>query len=80
MVARDSVLHLQIEVFGDDWVMENNLTHWQKERMVDLIGLKYFPELRSAQNIPEDVSAVDVAFEEYYPDLRKVIEMIGVQK
>ena len=38
-----TILHEMIHLHVHDWVMENNLTHWQKERVVDFIGLKYFP-------------------------------------
>jgi|OM-RGC.v1.015858643 hypothetical protein len=74
-----TILHELIHVHIHNWIVQNNLTHWQKERVVDLIGLKYFPDLRKVQNIKEDVSIVDEAFEIHYPDLQKTIENIGVK-
>jgi hypothetical protein len=74
-----TLLHEVIHLHVQEWILEYNLTHWQKERLVDLIGLQYFPELRKAQVIKEDVSIVDQAFEANHPNLQKTIEAIGLQ-
>lgn len=71
-----TLLHELVHLHINNWVVEHELSHWQKERLVDLIGLKFFPSLRPAQTIKEDVLLVDTAFAAAYPDLKKVIALV----
>lgn len=66
------IVHLAIEPI----IKKYNVSHWRKERLVDLLGLKYFPDRRKAQQIKEDVSKVDEAFNQFFPDIELIIKEI----
>ncbi len=40
---------------------------------------QYFPGLKKMQNIKEDVSIVDTAFEKFFPDMEAIARAIGDQ-
>jgi hypothetical protein len=51
--------------------------HWRKERLVDLLVDHFFSGLKKAQVIKEDVSMVDRAFRNKFPDIEAVAKAIG---
>ena len=67
------VVHLAVQYLID----LHQLPHWRKERLVDLVVERYFPGLRKMQDIAEDVSIVDRAFEKYFPNMEEVVRSIG---
>ncbi len=72
-----TILHEIIHIAVEPFIKKYNIDHWKKERLVDLVGLKYFPNFRKAQDIKEDVSKVDKAFTEFFPDIEKVLKNIN---
>lgn len=65
-------IHMAVQPLIDTYAV----SHWHKERLVDLMGEKHFPGLRKMQIIKEDVGAVDTAFTNFYPDIEKICSVI----
>lgn len=72
-----TIVHEIVHIGIDRFIKSHNVKHWRKERLVDLITGKYFPELSKLQNIAEDISMVDAAFKKYFPDIEVIIREIG---
>lgn len=68
------IIHLSIEPF----IMKSKINHWQKERLIDLIFSKIFPELTRMQKLPEDIKIqkIDKIFSQFFPDIEKIIRNI----
>lgn len=67
------IIHIGIQHLVDKYKVK----HWQKERLVDLIGAKYFSEMRKMQNITEDITMVDSAFDNFFPDVDAIARRLG---
>ena len=67
------IIHTGIEYL----IVSYGVQHWHKERLVDLIGKKYFPGLKPLQNIKEDTAIVDDAFRKHFPDIEAIAREIG---
>jgi hypothetical protein len=70
-VVKHEIVHMGIEHL----IQEYNVSHWKKERLVDLICEKYFG--MPTQDIKEEVSDVDESFTQLWPDVREIIQKIG---
>lgn len=68
-----AVFHEMVHMGIEHLIQENSISHWRKERLVDLLCAKYFPEVSFFQEIPEDVSLVDKVFYSEYPNIKDVI-------
>lgn len=76
-----TVMHEMVHMGIDHLIQEYDISHWKKERLVDLLCNKYFPEVTFMQEIPEDVTMVDVIFSKKYPNIKAVImEMADIDK
>ncbi len=64
------IIHLLIEKF----IVKYKISHWYKERIVDLIFVKIDSDNSKEQKIPIDVSKVDEIFYKFYPDIEKIIK------
>lgn len=71
--AVHEIVHMTIQYLIDQY----NVRHWYKERLVDLILEHYFPGLKKMQNIQEDVSIVDAAFEKHFPNMDAIAQSIS---
>jgi len=67
------IIHLSIHPLIEKYQIE----HWTKERLVDLISLKIFPGKFKLQRDPENNELVKKYFEQYYPDIEKIISAIS---
>lgn len=67
------IVHMAIEHL----IQKYKIQQWHKERLVDLMMDKYFPGLTEKQNIKEDVSAVDEAFNNFFPDIEAIVNAIN---
>jgi len=74
-IIAHEIVHLTIESL----IKEYNITHWSKERLVDLIMNKFFPENQKLQRDPENSIQISEIFEGNYPDIRKIIFQISQQ-
>jgi hypothetical protein len=75
-----TLLHEIVHISIEPLIKAHDVSQWRKERLVDLIGNKSFPDLRKMQTISEDVSVVDTAFEKYFPDIEEITKEIGSPK
>ena len=70
MVIIHEIIHLLIEHL----IQKHNIEHWQKERIVDLFFSKIKPGLNRMQNLPIDTGKINETFNNFYPDIEKIIE------
>lgn len=68
-----TIVHEITHISIHSLIEEFKVSHWRKERLVDLILEHYFPGLKPPQKITEDVQIVDDSFRQNFPDLRKLI-------
>lgn len=67
------ITHLSIHQLINKYQIE----HWQKERLVDLITMRIFPELFSLQRDPGNAGLIGRHFDQYYPDIEKIISTVS---
>ncbi len=74
-----TITHEIIHMLIQHMIKANNVSHWRKERLVDLIGAKYFPKLLNRKQLtPEDVSMIDQAFKAHSIDeIEVTIQELG---
>jgi hypothetical protein len=63
------IIHLTIEHL----IQENNIDHWTKERLVDLVYAKFFPENKRLQRDPDNSEQIEKIFNQHFPNIKKVI-------
>lgn len=68
---KHEIVHMSIEYL----IQKYGVSHWKKERLVDLMCEKYFG--RIPKNIKEDVSDVDEAFVQSWPNVEEITRRIG---
>ena len=69
------IIHLSIE----EEIARNKVGHFNKERVVDLLTQKLFPEItKTPKNMPEEAKkVVDPIFNENYPDIEKILSNVS---
>lgn len=69
------IIHLMIEHL----IQKYKISHWTKERIVDLIFSKILPSLAKEQNLSGriDIKEIDGIFNKYFPDIESTIRTIG---
>ena len=72
-----TLLHEITHISIHQYIVKYEISHWYKERLVDLIGLEYFPTVRHPQNIKIDVTTVDKAFSKHFPNIENVARAIS---
>lgn len=74
-----TVFHEIIHLMIHQWIVEYKVSHWQKERIVDLLMTKFVPQISRAQEIPASIKkTVDRIFNEHYPNIELVIKNVGI--
>lgn len=63
------IVHLTIE----DWIREYKIDHWSKERIVDLIMNKFFPDYAYVQRDIGDKKEINELLNQYFPDIKRII-------
>jgi hypothetical protein len=58
-------------------IEKHKISHWQKERLVDLITLRLSKKYGRTQELNVNVSVVDRMFEAFYPDIKRIIANIA---
>lgn len=71
------ILHEIVHMALEPLIEKYNVSHWRKERLVDLIGNTFFPEIRKPQTIQEDISVVDEKYRSLYPDIEAIAKGIA---
>jgi hypothetical protein len=74
-----TIVHETIHLLVESEILKNKISHWKKERIVDLLSVKLSPDFGRLQNLPEDTSLVDDIFNNKYPDIELIIREIGFQ-
>ena len=73
-VVFHEIVHLMIQL----WILEYKISHWQKERIVDLLTMKFAHQISKTQQIPIEVTEqVDKIFNEHYPNIELIIKNVG---
>lgn len=73
-----TILHEVIHISIEEWIQKYGVSHWEKEKLVDLLFINIFPDLDyKEQNLPEDLSHVEKTFRLYKPDIKKVCQRLG---
>lgn len=67
------IVHLTIEHL----IKEYGIDHWTKERIVDLIMNKFFPENPKLQRDPPNAGQISEIFNANFPDIDKVIKAVS---
>lgn len=75
-VITHEIVHMTIQHLIDTY----EVSHWRKEKLVDLLVERYFPALQMSQNIPEDVSVVESTFNSLFPDIEAIVKEVGAKK
>jgi hypothetical protein len=75
-----TVIHESIHLMIEKLIKDNNVDHWRKERIVNLIIEKEFQSAYKMNNSPEYAKDVDVLFKEFYPDMILITEKSGKLK
>lgn len=75
-----TIAHEIVHIGIEHLIQKNNIEHWRKERLVDLIMEKMFPGLKKPQPIKEDADVVDGAFNKHFPNIDAITEEIGKAK
>ena len=74
-----TVFHEIVHLMIHPWISEYKVSHWQKERIVDLLTAKFVPQISRTQEIPIEVTEpVDKVFNEHYPDIELAIKNVGL--
>lgn len=66
------IIHLNIEPL----IQKYNISHWTKERIIDLILAKVLPDISQMQKLPVDCAEIDKIFKANFPDIEMVIRNI----
>jgi hypothetical protein len=72
-----TLVHEMVHIAIHEHIQKYAISHWKKERLVDLIVEHYFPGLRPMQIIGENVDIVDIAFKEHFPEIESIAEILG---
>jgi len=76
-----TLMHEIVHISVEHLIKKYAVSHWRKERLVDLLCEKYFSDIRKMRDLTqEDVSPVDIAFTEKYPDIEAITQVIGSNK
>ncbi|MCR4274528.1 MAG: hypothetical protein NUW02_00545 [Candidatus Campbellbacteria bacterium] len=67
------IIHLHIQHLIDTY----KIGQWEKERVVDLLMEKCFPEITKQQHIQIDTTKIDEVFNTHYPNVPYILETIG---
>lgn len=74
-IAHESV-HLAIQPLVEKY----NVTHWDKERVVDLLLERFVPKVNSFQKIPIETKRIDETFKKEYPNIDLILKSLGVSE
>jgi len=67
------IVHLAIEKD----IQDKNISHWYKERIVDLLVAKFLSKISKLQEIPIDTYEIDDIFNKNYPNIGRILELVG---
>ena len=68
-----NILHEIIHLHIEPLIQKYQVDQWGKETIVNLLFEKTFPEIYKKPNIPINTEEIEKIFNEYYPDIEKII-------
>lgn len=71
-ILAHELVHLAIEPL----IQKNNTEHWVKERIVDLLMKKAFPNYELQKN-PTEAQKINQIFQDNYPNIEKILEEVS---
>lgn len=74
-----NVLHEMVHLAIHPLIQKSEITHWTKERIVDLLTMKINSTFGQLQKIPQPVDNVDRVFSQHYPDVMRIISELHQQ-
>ena len=75
-IIAHEMIHLSIERL----ILDNKISHWVKERLVDLAVSKFLPERARFQRDPENKDEIEQIFNSHFPDMSKIIQEVSKLK
>lgn len=72
-VIAHEITHLLIQ----SYIEKYKVSHWRKERIVNLLMTKLSPQLFKDQNYPIDTKSVDDIFNAEYPKIEEITKKVG---
>jgi hypothetical protein len=72
-----TVMHEAVHLAIQDMIVEHNIDHWVKERIVDLLMQRFFPEFSRIQKVKVSTEEIDMVFNELYPNVPEIIEKLA---
>tara|TARA_Y100000310_G_scaffold112994_2_gene111541 strand:+ start:2814 stop:3440 length:627 start_codon:yes stop_codon:yes gene_type:complete len=72
--VENTILHEMVHLSIQELIDKYEISHWHKERLVELIILKTLPEMAHEQDLPEEAYDIDEVFDKFYPDMEAVIK------
>jgi hypothetical protein len=67
------IFHEMVHLTIEDLIRKYNIEHWTKERLVNLIINKFFPDKAGVQKDPENAEKISEIFYRDYSDIEKII-------
>jgi len=71
------IVHEMIHLAIQPLINKYDISQWNKERLVDLLYKKLFPEIAIEQEKAKEKIEVDKIFNKYYPDIEGCIKRCG---
>lgn len=75
--STQTIVHEMIHLAIEELIQKHNVAHWHKERTVDLLYKKLFPEIAREQNLPEATLIVDPVFNEHYGNIEEIMKRLA---
>lgn len=73
---RRTVIHEIIHLSIEPYIQKYKVSHWAKERIVDLLLNEFFPDLSKMQDLSISTEKIDKYFLSLYPDVVNIVKKI----
>ncbi|MBI5742691.1 MAG: hypothetical protein HZA25_02545, partial [Candidatus Niyogibacteria bacterium] len=73
-ITLHEIIHLTVE----ELIKKYDIDHWTKERLVDLIYGRFFPEGQRLQDDPDQAEKIHKIFDSFFPNIEKVITEVSL--
>lgn len=73
----ETIVHEMVHLSIEHLIQQSHIGHWEKERIVDLVMVKNFPELVRLQRDPKNAAEIKKTFDNYYPCIDKIVFIVS---
>ena len=70
------MIHETVHLLLHQYIIKYEVSHWKKERIVDLLVQKFFPNSTELQNVPIETDTIDLLFRDNFPKIEEVIKKL----